>query len=165
MPRVYMDEYGRGPLFSIEQGVGLNIMNERKDVMLVQFLLKAILHSGKTFLANDTRFTPPAGVPVLNITGSWDDTSKKYLARWEMLLAEARAYWAYGKDPGTLFPGAVVPYYKGGKKIIAMNEMCVVMFGKDSHARLKLPGDVLPLEAWRDLFYDPVYGPYRGGPS
>ena len=158
MARVYMDKFGRGPLFSTETGVGAGMMNERSDVMLVQFFLKAILQSQKSFLAGNTVFTPPDGV-TLEVNGNWDDASKKYLARWETLLSEARGYWAHGQNPATLYPGKVVPYHLGGKKIIAMNEMFTVMFGKDSHARLNLPGVQLPPDAWKRLFYDPIRGP------
>jgi hypothetical protein len=154
LARTYMDRYGRGPLFSTENGVGIGMMNDRPDVILVQYFLKAILQSQKTFLAGNTVFTPPDGV-TLQINGNWDEASKKYLARWETLISEARGYWAHGLNPATLYPGTVVPLRKGGKKIIAMNEMAIVMFGNVSHTRLKLMSEDLPLEAWDQLFYKP----------
>ena len=159
MARVFLDKYNGSPLFSPEATVGIGMTNEMTDVCLVQLFLKAILQSQKTFLAGDTVFTPPDGGGTLEVSGVWDEASKRWLARWETLLSEARGYWAYGKNPTTLFPGTVVPYRQGGKKIIAMNEMATVMFGKDDFVKLNLPGGKLPVEAWKRLFYDPVYGP------
>lgn len=159
MPRVYMDKYGRGPLFSIDHVVGLNMCNDRKDVMLIQFFLKAIMHSGKIWLAGDTKMTPPEGGQTLEVSGVWDETSGRYLGRWEELRSEAKAYWAHGRVTPTQFAGTVVPYHQGGKKIIAMNEMLVVFFGKENHDRLNLPGADLDPEVRKDLFYDPVYDP------
>ena len=164
MPRVYIDKFAGSPLFSNERGVGVKMQNDPKDVKLVQFFLKAILHSNKIFLAGNTRFTPPEGGSPLNVTGAWDEASRRYLSRWEQLRSEAKAYWAHGHDPGPQFPGTVVPYAQGGKKIQAMNEMLVVMFGKDNHAKLKLPGMTLDRDVWHDLFWDPVRH-RKGGPS
>jgi hypothetical protein len=158
MARVYIDKFSGSPMFSTEQGVGLKMANERKDVMLVQVFLKVILESNKIYLAGNTYFTPPDGV-TLNITGVWDEASRRYLTRWEELLSEARAYWAYGRVDPTQFPGTVVPYSLGGKKILSMNEMCIVLCGKDSHQKLSFPNAPLPRELWKDLFWDPIRGP------
>src|SRR6188508_2139651 len=92
MPRAYLDKFDGFPLFTNEATVGLQMSNERKDVLLIQFLLKAIMHSGKTYLAGNTSFTPPPG-DALNMSGIWDEPSKRYLKRWEELRYEAKAYW------------------------------------------------------------------------
>ena len=151
MPRAYLDKYGRYPLFTNERGVGVNMANDRKDVMLVQLLLKAILYSNKAFLGNDVVFMPPSG-PELAVSGSWDQPSREYLKRWEDTLAKSRGYWAYGKEPATQFPGTVVPYIQGGRKIRTMAEMCVMMFGADRYATLDLPNVTVPQEVADDLF-------------
>ena len=39
-----------------------------------------------------------------------------------------------------------------------MQEMCVTMFGAENYMKLKLPNVELPLEVWRELFWDPIRG-------
>jgi hypothetical protein len=158
MPRVYLDKYSAGPRFSNERGVGVGMANDPKDVMLIQFFLKAIMFSNKAYLGQDLKFTPPPGV-ALNINGVWDEPSRAYLSRWEEIRAQVKAYWAYGRVDAVQFPGTVVPYMKGGKKILSMNEMIIDMYGRDQFKILRLPTARLPDEAWHDLFYDPVRGP------
>ena len=158
MARVYLDKYSGAPLFSIEGTVGLGMSNARTDVMLVQLFLYATLHTQKTFLAGNTVFMPPSG-PVLAISGMWDSTSASYMARWEQLRSEAKAYWAHGVAEPVQFAGKVVPYLKGGKKIIAMNEMCRIFYGDAAVYTFKIPGVQVPPDLSRELLYDPVYGP------
>ena len=158
MARVYLNKYNGAPLFSIEGTVGPGMNNARSDVMLVQLFLYATLHSQKIFLAGNTVFTPPSG-SALAVSGMWDNTSAAYMARWEQLRSEAKAYWAYGVAEPVLFAGKVVPYTKGGKKIIAMNEMCRIFYGDAAVYSFKIPGVQVPAELARELLYDPVYGP------
>src|SRR4051812_8353273 len=137
MARVYLDKYNGYPLFSPEQTVGLNMSNASADVKLIQLLLKAIMHGGKSFLGTDIKFTPPEDSPKIEITGSWDLASKNYLHRWEMLRSDARSYWSPTHHRDTIqFPGTVVPWSQGGRKIIVMQEMCVTMFGRAPYATL-----------------------------
>lgn len=160
MPRVYLDKFNGSTLYSIEKTVGKAMSNDRLDVMLVQYLLRVILHSNKIFLAGNTRFTPPSGAE-LQITGVWDEPSARYLTRWEELRYEARAYWGHGTAPATQYPGTVVPYIQGGKKIIAMQEMCRIFYGDEAYNKLKMPNAELPIPVWREFFWDPVRGPHH----
>lgn len=162
MARVYIDKYSGEPLFSPEKTVGIGMSNAPTDVMLVQYLLKVTLHSNKIYLAGDTRMTPPPGEELV-ISGNWDETSKRYLKHWEELRYEAKAYWGHGKSDPTQFPGTVVPYIQGGKKIRAMQEMCVTIYSRDAYARCQMPNAQLPIIVWRELFWDPVRG-IDGGP-
>ncbi len=159
MPRVYLDKFGHGPIFTIVNGVGVGMRNDPPDVMLVQCFLIGLLGSGKAWLGTDERFTPPDGTGALTQSGIWDETSSRYLTRWEGLHNRAQNYWS-GGGLETKFAGTVVPYHKGGKKIMVMNEMCRVFFGEDNHRRLDLMGVRLRREAALELFYDPIYGPY-----
>ena len=158
MARVYLDKYNGAPLFSIEGTVGPGMNNARTDVMLVQLFLYATLHSGKIFLAGNTVFMPPSG-SALTISGMWDSTSVAYMTRWEQLRSEAKAYWAHGVAEPVQFAGKVVPYMRGGKKIVAMNEMCRIFYGDAATYTLKIQGVQVPPDLARELFYDPVYGP------
>ena len=155
MARTYQARFGNGVMFSNENTVGIGMKNDRTDVVLIQYILKAVMTANKIFLAGNTRFTPPPG-PQLNVSGVWDEASKNYLARWEALISEARAYWAHGRVDPTLYPGTVVPYRLGGKKIIALNEMGREFFGEENFARLTLSGGTLPAETWNELFFDSV---------
>jgi hypothetical protein len=158
MPRVYMDKFGRGPLYTVVNGVGRGMNNDATDVMLVQCFLIGLLKSNRAWLGTDEKFTPPAGAS-LEQTGVWDGPSASYLQRWEELHNRAQNYWSGGKNE-TRFPGTVVPYHKGGKKIMVMNEMARMFYGDLNHARLDLGGVKLRVEAAIEVFYDPIRGPY-----
>jgi len=162
MARTYAARFGGAVLFSPEETVGARMTNNRTDVILVQYMLNAIMNANKIYLAGDTRFTAPPG-PKIALTGVWDEPSAAYLAKWEAQISEARAYWAHGRVDPTLYPGTVVPFRLGGKKIITINGMCSEFFGKNKFEQLELPGGVLPDDVWNELFYDSVRWAPRGG--
>jgi hypothetical protein len=153
MARVYLNKYNGTPLFSTEGTVGPGMNNARTDVMLVQLFLYATLHSQKVFLAGNTTFTPLSG-PTLSLSGVWDSTSVAYLTRWEQLRSEAKAYWAHGVAEPVQFAGKVVPYIKGGKKIVAMNEMCRIFYGDAAVYAFKIPGVQVPAELAQEIHWD-----------
>ena len=161
MARVYLEKHSGSPLFSIEGTVGPGMNNARGDVQLVQLFLYATLHSQKIFLAGNTVFTPPSG-PALALSGLWDGTSAAYLTRWEQLRGEAKAYWAHGVTEPVQFAGKVVPYTKGGKKIIAMNEMCRIFYGDAALYSMKLPNVMVPSELAQEILWDSMRGPGGG---
>jgi len=121
--------------------------NERGDVMLIQFLLKALLHGDKKLV--DTVLTRPSG-PALIITGVWDQVSKTYMEHWEQSLAAVDHVYGLRSDLSP--PGIIVPYAKGGKKIISLNVFCKHIFGTKAYSRLELPNVFLPREVSNDLF-------------
>jgi hypothetical protein len=159
MPRVYMDKFGHGPLYTIVNGVGRGMKNDPTDVMLVQCFLIALLKSNRAWLGTDEKFTPPPGA-ALDQTGVWDAASARYLERWEGLRNRAQNYWSRGNKIEVQFPGTVVPYHKGGQKIVTMNGMAREFYGDLNYLRLDLGGVRLRREAAMELFYDPIRGPY-----
>jgi hypothetical protein len=140
--------------------------NDRTDVMLVQLLLRAILHSGKPIpgvvKGHPTllKFTRPDGGGTISIDGVWSNTSANYLREWEDRYSLARKEAQFFDtlapdyvDPKTVSPGKVVPYASGGQKIIALGRMCAMMFGENNYATLRLPDTGLPDLLAKDLFY------------
>lgn len=146
------------PFFSNERGVGVGMANDPPDVMLVQLLLRAILHGGKSLPGSLLKFTRPTG-PVIGIIGIWDTASSNYLSEWEFRYKTARnelqKFDFLAPDyvePVTAYPGKVVPFSTGGKKILALGRMCALMFGEDSYSSLSLPETGLPDLLAKDLF-------------
>jgi hypothetical protein len=152
MPRTYYERRTRFPLYSNERGVGIGMANDRGDVMLVQYLLRAIMHSDKTMPGGELNFSRPPG-PELNVNGVWDGASRNYLTAWENVRFVNRTFMQDIPDV-TAFPGKVVPYVKGGRKILAMAQMCVQFFGDQAYAQLKLPNASLPPEIMKELVTD-----------
>jgi hypothetical protein len=161
MPRTYFDKRNRIPFFSNERGVGVSMANDRLDVVLVQCLLKAIMYSNKPF-AGGSGFSRPKG-PELIINGLWDAPSRNVLEAWETNVVLAKIQIrvdqvkldptsAY-QHPKTAFPGTVVPYREGGKKIIDMAKICIQLFGDTAYADLAFPGVSVPAELAKELFY------------
>jgi len=161
MPRAYFDRKNRIPFFSNERGVGVSMANDRLDVMLVQCLLKATMYSNKPF-AGQVSFPRPKG-SELTVNGVWDDLSRNALKDWETRVALTKIQIRVDQvkidptsgfqRPETAFPGTVVPYRKGGKKIIDMAKICVHMFGDKAYADLTFPGVIVPAELAKELFY------------
>lgn len=154
MARAYLDKISAEPLLSVEQGVGEGMMNETNDVCLVQLLLWGALTPKKIYLAGNTVFTPPAG-QAISVTGIWDAPSAAWLAQFEVLMAEARGYWAHGVNPETQYPGRIVPFKRGGKKIRMLNSVCTVFWGA-RRAMLLDFGMTVPDSLWNQLYWDPV---------
>lgn len=159
MARAYYDRTKRIPIFSNERGVGIGMANDRGDVMLIQLLLRAILHGEKAMPRTTLRFRRPPG-PTLGIHGAWDEASKNYLDRWEYLYNLMRQEAQHFRvdlpdyvEPVTLYPGKVVPFAAGGQKVIAMGRMCALMFGDTAYASLRLPETGLPDVLAKQIFY------------
>lgn len=148
MPYVLLSETGDEPLFTIDHGVGTGMANRKNDVILIQYFLKALLHSRKTY-GRGVMLVPPSGTP-LNVSGVWDTTSAAYLKSWEDLVyAPGRATF----DGPAPFPGTVVSTERGGQKINEMNQMSRALFGDEAHNQLKLPNVDLPRSVRAELFY------------
>lgn len=139
----------------------MGMANDRLDVMLVQCLLKAIMYSNKP-IAGGFTIPRPKG-PELVVNGIWDEASRNVLKDWETAVMFAKVQIRLDqlsadptsgfKAPTTAFHGTVVPYAKGGKKIINMARMCIQMFGDKAYADLAFPGVSVPAELARELFY------------
>jgi len=159
MARAYFDKKKGIPFFSNDRGVGAGMANYRGDVMLIQCLLKAIMHAGKAIPGIPVAPLRPGGAE-LGISGVWDNTSALYLGGWEAYVVAVKVHlmstspgpWPWSlADP---FPGKVVPFTKGGKKIMNMGSMCVQMFGQPAYAQLNLPNVSVPAELAKELFLE-----------
>ena len=144
-----------------DRGVGNGMANDRTDVMLVQLLLRAILHGGKAMPGTILKFERPAG-ETISISGGWDNASANYLKEWEkcynIVRNEAQFFNTLASDyvePITAFPGKVVPYAAGGQKIIALCRMSALIFGDVNYANLSFPDTGLPDLLAKELFYSP----------
>jgi hypothetical protein len=142
MARVYISRTTQRVYFTNDRGVGVGMANERPDVMLIQFLLQAVMLSGR----------PPwgrPGGPVIQITGIWDEASRNHLARWELI----HQHLPYPKTLQTSdFPGKMMPLTNGGRKILDLNTDGYELFGS-RFTTLEMPNATLPLEVRNELFF------------
>jgi hypothetical protein len=139
---------GGRPLFLIDHGVGKAMSNQRKDVALVQYFLKVLLHTNQPY--RGVLLAPPPGPLTLDVSGVWDSNSAAYLKKWE------ESVYAPGKATFNVpapFPGTVVPTRQGGRKINHLNEMCREIIGAYAHSILMMPNAALPDWVRSDFFY------------
>jgi hypothetical protein len=92
------------------------------------------------------------GCPSRNVLEAWETNvvlAKIQIRVDQVKLDPTSAY----QHPKTAFPGTVVPYREGGKKIIDMAKICIQLFGDKAYADLAFPGVSVPADLAKELFY------------